>query len=118
MAALLTPPPPADDKATRKTAKKRNRKAMRLMRAYGPTLIVTIVVVALMAFTRAQGVGIEFGRTSGTGGKPATNFRGRADAVREAGRVKTYSGNVTISFPDAAVVLHADAVVFDPDAHE
>ena len=71
-----------------------------------------LVVVALVAIVRAQGIGIVFGRVG------ETNFKGQAETVREVGNLKTYSGNVTISFPDAAVVLHADAVTFNSDAGE
>jgi hypothetical protein len=80
------------------------------MRTCKLALAVMLAVVALVALARAQG--IEFGRVGNT------SFRGRADTIREVGNTKTYSGNVTISFPDAAIVLHADAVTFDANAGE
>jgi lipopolysaccharide assembly outer membrane protein LptD (OstA) len=57
---------------------------------------------------------IDFGRTARQG----TAFQGRADTGETVGRVTTYRGNVTISFPDTRAVLRADEVIFDEAAKQ
>jgi hypothetical protein len=82
------------------------------MKTFKLLLAVTVMTIPWVPLARAQRGGIEFGRVG------ITNFTGHADIVREVGRVRTYTGNVTITFPDAAVVLHADAVMIDDGSHE
>jgi lipopolysaccharide assembly outer membrane protein LptD (OstA) len=79
------------------------------------TLALISTVVSLSALD-AQSRGptqssnqIDFGRAAQLG----TKFTGRADGRKTVGEVDTYTGNVTIKFPDSKVILRADKVTFD-----
>src|SRR5712692_6197564 len=97
------------------------------------TLVLTVAlmlpVLGFEAVTRGQVTGVEFGRVgpSSAGGVQGgtvrigphgTNYTGKADSVEQGQTVTTWRGHVTVSFQDSEMVLQADEMTLDENAHE
>jgi lipopolysaccharide assembly outer membrane protein LptD (OstA) len=77
-----------------------------------------------------QGTGqVEFGRVgpgsvSGSEGRPVqigrsgTSYVGKADRVQQQGKLTTWRGNVTVTFRESQMVLHAQEMTLDAGANE
>ena len=83
-----------------------------------------LVILAVLVLSAPVAVGqivgrVTFGRiVLAENKKDQTSFSGSADGLRETGRVTTYTGNVTVSFPDSNVVLTADEVIYNGETKE
>src|SRR5262245_10658417 len=83
-----------------------------------------LVILAVLVLSAPAVVGqitgrVAFGRmVLAENKKDQTSFSGSADGLRETGRVTTYTGNVTVSFPDSNVVLTADEMIYNDETKE
>jgi lipopolysaccharide assembly outer membrane protein LptD (OstA) len=97
------------------------------------TLVLTVaLMLAVLGFesvTRGQVTGVEFGRMgpSSAGladggtvriGPHGTSYTGKADSVEQGRTVTTWRGHLTVSFQDSQMVLQADEMILDENAHE